>query len=246
MYTPADFPSSIRAAPAKKRRLSEHTGISSRAYDKGLPTLADSIRASSSAYSSMIDASFSNNSPRSPGVESSHSGRAARAASTARSTSSAAQRGTSAITSPVAGFSTSIVSPDPASAHSPPTKIRLVAWVMLMSCLLFGAQDSGLVRQPLRDHYGDDRQCKHDQDHDVDLRELLAEADVPEDPERKGVVGAGGECGHDHFVEREREREQPAGDQRCRDGREGDEAERLPAARSEVHRCLGQRARHAP
>ena len=45
------------------------------------------------------------------------------AASTARSTSSAPQRGTSAIVSPVAGLITSIVSPEAASTHSPPTKI---------------------------------------------------------------------------------------------------------------------------
>ena len=49
------------------------------------------------------------------------------AASTARSTSSAVPRGTSAITSPVAGFSTSIVSPLDDSTHSPP--MNCLCWV---------------------------------------------------------------------------------------------------------------------
>jgi len=57
---------------------------------------------------------------RSLGVLSRHSDQAFLAASTARSTSSADPRGTSAITSPVAGFSTSIVSPLDDSTHSPP------------------------------------------------------------------------------------------------------------------------------
>ena len=59
---------------------------------------------------------------RSFGVFSSQSGSAVRAAATARWTSSSPPRGTSAIVSPVAGLSTSIVSPPTASTHSPPTK----------------------------------------------------------------------------------------------------------------------------
>ncbi len=59
---------------------------------------------------------------RSLGVLSRHSANAFFAASTARSTSSAVPRGTSAITSPVDGFSTSIVSPLAESTHLPPTK----------------------------------------------------------------------------------------------------------------------------
>ena len=45
----------------------------------------------------------------------------------AASTSSAPQRGTRAIVSSVAGFSTSIVSPDAAPLHSPPIRICLVS-----------------------------------------------------------------------------------------------------------------------
>ena len=59
---------------------------------------------------------------RSFGVLSSHSGSAFMAAWTARSTSSAVDFGTSAIVSPVDGLSTSIVSPEADSIHSPPTK----------------------------------------------------------------------------------------------------------------------------
>src|SRR3954449_8852938 len=49
MSSPAALPSSTRAAPAKKRMLSAHTGSSSRAYESGLSTFRDSISASSSA-----------------------------------------------------------------------------------------------------------------------------------------------------------------------------------------------------
>src|ERR1051326_249957 len=45
MYSPADRPSSTRAAPAKKRRLSAQTGISSRAAGRGFPAFPDPIRA---------------------------------------------------------------------------------------------------------------------------------------------------------------------------------------------------------
>jgi hypothetical protein len=86
-----------------------------------LPTFRDSISASSSAFSSITSASLCSSSERSFGVVSSHFGSAAFAASTARSTSSASQRGTSAITSPVAGLITSIVSPERASIQPPPT-----------------------------------------------------------------------------------------------------------------------------
>ena len=112
----------MRAAPAKKRRLSDMTGGSSRETAIGLPTFTDSSCASSSAFSSIRSASLSRISARSPGVVSSHSGSAFLAASTARSTSACVPRGTSAIVSPVAGFSTSIVPPSTAPTHSPPTK----------------------------------------------------------------------------------------------------------------------------
>ncbi len=122
MYSPVDFPSSCRAAPAKKRRLSAENGISSRDAINGLPTLSDSSCASSSAFCSSTSASLCKSSERIFGVASSHSGSAFAAAATARSTSSALPFGTSAMTSPVAGLMTSIVSPDAASTHSPPAK----------------------------------------------------------------------------------------------------------------------------
>ena len=64
---------------------------------------------------------------RSFGVFVRHSLHAFEAASTARPTSSAEPRGTSAITSPVEGFSTSMVSPLDDSTHSPPMKC--LCWV---------------------------------------------------------------------------------------------------------------------
>ena len=72
---------------------------------------------------------------RSLGVFDCHSSHAFFAASTARSTSSAVPFGTSAITSPVAGFNTSIASPDVESTNSPPTNIFCRATETLTPCL---------------------------------------------------------------------------------------------------------------
>ena len=112
----------MRAAPAKKRMLSEQTGISSRAAPNGLPTFRDSISASSSVCSSITSASLRSSSARSAGVTPRHSAQAFFAASTARSTSASVPFGTSAIVSPVAGLMTSSVPPSEASTHSPPTR----------------------------------------------------------------------------------------------------------------------------
>src|ERR687884_1147664 len=176
MYSPLDLPSRTRAAPAKKRMLSEQTGISSFAYGSGLPTLRDSISASSSACSSTTSASLRRSPARPAGVVSSHSGSACFAAWTARSTSSAVACGTSAIVSPVAGFNTSIVSPPDDSTHSPPTKFFQLSTVVLTvlppfppglaSLSLSGGrgrgpgastQNSRVTREPLRDRDRDDR-----------------------------------------------------------------------------------------
>src|SRR5215467_10051805 len=184
MYSPADLPSSSRAAPAKKRMLSAETGISSFAYESGLPTFFDSSSASSSAFSSIASASLRSASARSPGVVSSHSGSAFFAASTARSTSACVPLGTSAITSPVAGFSTSIVPPSIASTHSPPTKFLCCETVTLMAkppgrireqpTELATSEQPGVLRQPLRNDDRDHRQHDHEEHDRVHDRELLA------------------------------------------------------------------------
>ncbi len=67
MYLPAAVASMQRAAPAKKRRLSHATGISSRAATIGLPTFSDSTTLSSSARSSIASAIRSSARARSPG-----------------------------------------------------------------------------------------------------------------------------------------------------------------------------------
>ena len=64
---------------------------------------------------------------RSFGVLPCHSSHAFFAAVTACSTSSAVPRGTSAMTSPVAGLRTSMVSPDVESTNSPP--MNCFCWV---------------------------------------------------------------------------------------------------------------------
>ena len=109
---------------------------SSTATHHGLPTFFDSSRASSSAFSSITSASLRSSSMRSLGVFQRHPSHAVRADATARSTSSAVPRGTSAITSPVEGLSTSIVSPDDESTNSPPMNILCWVAATLMVTLL--------------------------------------------------------------------------------------------------------------
>ena len=120
MYSLAALPSMTRAAPAKKRRLSTTTGISSIAAPTGLPAFFDSRRPSSSARASMASASLSSIPLRSAGVVCRQVSKAVAAAFAARSTSSAPDAWTLAMTLPSAGFSTSSVSPDAESTHSPP------------------------------------------------------------------------------------------------------------------------------
>src|SRR5665213_2777988 len=168
MYSPADLPSRLRAAPAKKRRLSSENGISSRETISGLPTLRDSICASSSALSSRICASLYSSSERSFGVASSHSGSACLARSTTASTSSAVMFGTAPIVSAVAGLITSMVA----------------------MVLLFGAEDPALAGEALSKGDGDDGDSEDKEHDDVDLRELLAKADLAEDPDRQRVLSS--------------------------------------------------------
>src|SRR5436190_13522562 len=253
MYSPEALPSRMRAAPAKKRRLSAQTGISSLAYESGLPTFTDSSSASSSVCSSIASASFSSASARSPGVVSSHSGSAFFAASTARSTSPSVPLGTSAIASPVAGLMTSIVPPSTASTHSPPTKFFRWETVTLIENLpvyvrrtLSLAGQPGLLGQPLGDHDRDDRQHDHEEDDGVHDRQVLPTLDLVENEDRQRLLEARGERGHDHLVKRERERQQPTRDERRREHRPDDEAERLPAVGAEVHRGLQERRRRPP
>src|SRR3954454_12597002 len=249
MYSPADLPSSMRAAPAKKRRLSAENGISSRDAINGLPTLTDSSCASSSAFSSMTSASLCRSSDRSFGVFSSQSGRALFAASTALSTSSALQRGTSAITSPVAGAMTSMVSPETLSTNSPPTRILYAVFVALITHSLCRsgapAEDPGVAHQALREENGDDRQENHGERDRVHDGKLLPEADVAEDQQRQRVVRAGCEVRDDDLVEGQRESEEPACDQGRREHGPDDEAERLAGVCAEVGRGFDQRRRRS-
>ena len=114
----------LRAAPAKKRRLSTIAPISSSLTAcSGLPALRASSSASSSPRSSSASASLRSASERSPGVVFAQPSNAPRAALTARSTSSVVESGAWAITSPVAGLTTSIVRPSADAAESPSMKL---------------------------------------------------------------------------------------------------------------------------
>jgi hypothetical protein len=104
-YSPADLPSRILAAPAKKRIWSTIAGISSSIVSpRGLPVFSDSARTSSSARSSMASAILSSASCLSDGVESRQDSKARPATSNALSTSAPFETGASANASPVAGL----------------------------------------------------------------------------------------------------------------------------------------------
>ncbi len=123
MYSPAARPSIVRAAPAKKRSWSAITGISSSTTAlRGLPASADSRSAISSPRSSIRSAMRSSARARSPGGVAAQPGNASFAAATAASTSGLVESGASAITSPVAGLTTSSLPPSAGSTALPPMK----------------------------------------------------------------------------------------------------------------------------
>src|SRR5690349_7949407 len=120
MYSPADLPSRIRAAPAKKRKWSEAYGISSSMVIWiGLPVSRHSTLLISSARASIASAILSNAAARSCGVVFRHDSKAVAAAPYARSTSSADDIGACPYTSPVVGSITSYVAPSAAVTASP-------------------------------------------------------------------------------------------------------------------------------
>ena len=71
-YSPVDFPSWTRAAPAKNRRLSVMNGMSAAETEIGLPTSWASSSARVSASASIASASFSIIAERSLGGVSNH------------------------------------------------------------------------------------------------------------------------------------------------------------------------------
>ena len=99
---------------------------------------------------------------------------------------------------------------------------------------------------PLVGDRSDDDADRDDGDQDgaggVDLRRH-AEADLAVDlhRQRRGA-GPGGEAGDDQIVERQREGQHPAGDDRRHDDRQRDLEEGLHRRRAEIHRRLLQRA----
>ena len=123
MYSPVACAVDVRAAPAKKRRLSMSNSISSGTAAIGLPTLRLSSATSSSWCSSMRSARRQSAVARSAGVVAAQPGKASVAAATARSMSAADEDATSAMVSPVAGSSTTSTPPSMPSRHSPPMKL---------------------------------------------------------------------------------------------------------------------------
>ena len=132
MYSPAALPSRQRAAPAKKRRLSTITGISSLATAaRGLPAFRASRRASSSPFSSKRSAIASSAFERSAGVVCDQEANALRAAATASWTSSGVELAACASSSPVAGLRIASLSPSE-STSCPSMKLRsALTWVAM-------------------------------------------------------------------------------------------------------------------
>ena len=116
MYSPAERPSSIRAAPAKNRIWSTIGGISSDVVSPiGLPVFSDSAATSSSACDSIASAIRISAFCRSLGVASRQPSKAAAAADMAASTSAAVDTGAGAKTWPVLGLTSSAVRPSTVS-----------------------------------------------------------------------------------------------------------------------------------
>ena len=104
MYSPADRPSSIRAAPAKNRIWSTIGGISSDAVSaSGLPVFCDSALTNCVCPASSASAIRSSARLRSAGVESRQPGKASAADANAAVTSASPEIGAVANTSPVLG-----------------------------------------------------------------------------------------------------------------------------------------------
>ena len=110
MYSMAALPSSVRAAPAKKRRLSAPAATSSSAIcARGWPVLRYWASTSSSECASSASASLRSSSWRSPGVVLRQVFAAVAAAWKAASTSCSSETGETATVVPSAGFTTSMV-----------------------------------------------------------------------------------------------------------------------------------------
>ena len=125
MYSAADLPSSMRAAPAKKRIWSTAGGISSLIVSAiGLPVFWLSTATNSSARDSSASAILSRARCRSDGVVSRHDSKAVAAAPIAASTSAAPETGAVANVRPVVGSIRSAEPPSFVSTNSPLTKLR--------------------------------------------------------------------------------------------------------------------------
>src|SRR5215471_14159835 len=131
MYSPADRPSSSRAAAAKNRSWSTDGGSSSdRVRPTGLPVFLHSASVSSRARFSTASANLSIARLRSDGVASRQVPNAAAAAFRASSTSAAPDNGARAYASPVLGSTTSLYVPSRGSVCFPFTKLLSGACVI--------------------------------------------------------------------------------------------------------------------
>jgi hypothetical protein len=120
MYSPADLPSSTRAAPAKNRIWSHIGGTSSDVVSSfGLPVFCVSTSTSSSARSSIASAIRSSARWRSLGVVCDQLSNARAESWNAASMSASRDSGAVANTSPVLGSTRSVVWPSAAATRSP-------------------------------------------------------------------------------------------------------------------------------
>ena len=244
MYSPADLPSSRRAAPAKKRMLSTATGISSFAYASGLPTFCDSSSASSSpccvervreleqhlgALARRRLEPFRQGLLRrlhGPvdvlGARAGHLGDRLAGGRVEHLHGLAARR-----VDPLAADEVLVLGNGGAHVYLlrriPVSRVRRCA-------IVTGSTVITITKKTTTFTWGS----------------CCPSRRFAEDPDRQGVLRACGEGRHDHLVERERECEQRTGDERSRDDGKGDEAEGLPAVGPEVHRRFRQRRLRPP
>ncbi len=100
---------------------------------------------------------------------------------------------------------------------------------------LFCAQTLTSRHEQATHRHGNDDQIDGDRPDHIDGR-AQTETGAREDHHRQGgAAGAGEEGGDHHFIERQRERQQPGRHQGLRNGRQGDQHEHLERARAQIH-----------
>ncbi len=250
-YSPATAPVIVRHAPAKKRNTSAIAGISSlSAAASGLPQFSDSTFANAAPSASMRSASFSSRYARSFGAVRAQPSNAASAAFTAASIWRA--RGLRNAGQHLAGgrvqhvldlaFACDELAVDQElGLHGSASRECCMDSAVRQCALRLLVRPRQVVRQQDRNERHED----HDDRDDVGDGPLARPEQFAVEPDRQRALVPGREQRDDDLVERQREGQHAARQQRRGDLRQQHVAEGLVTARAEVHRGLDPARRDA-